>query len=479
MSLTRAIAKNTFIQVSGKIVSTVLGLLTVAVMTRHLGKEGYGVFTTIVSFMQFFGILVDFGLTLTMLKLISEDGADEAKITSNVFTIRFVSGLVFFTLAPIIALFFPYPPIIKFGIAIVSLSFFSIVLSQVLTGIFQKHLAIHRASIAEVVGRLVLFVGVTVAALYNTGILVVIIVLVTANFIQFLLNFLFARSYVPIRLAYNKQIWKKIIHESWPVGLSIAFNLIYLKSDVILLSIYKSQAEVGLYGASYKVLDVITVIPMMFMGLVLPIITNAWSQRNFSDFTRKFDRAFDFLSLMALPLMFGAFAVSRDLMRFVAGRDFIGAGVFLAILIIAGGAVFWGSLFGHTAIAVGLQRKMVWFYAIDAIVSLVLYLTFIPQYGGIAAAWVTVFSELFIAVIGGIVISHTIKHRPSFSVFFRAGLASILMYFSLIFFQTSHVLLRIGIGAVVYVFFLIILKVITKELIDGLRGRPSSNTSST
>ena len=108
MSLTRAVASNTAIQVTGKFIGTFLGLITVAVMTRYLGLAGYGEFTTVMSFLQFFGIIVDFGLTLTMVRMISNANVDEDKVASNIFNLRLLAGIVFFGLAPLIARTFPY-----------------------------------------------------------------------------------------------------------------------------------------------------------------------------------------------------------------------------------------------------------------------------------------------------------------------------------------------------------------------------------
>src|SRR5689334_15249734 len=88
MSRTAAIAKNTIVQTVGRTIGTVLGLLTLGVMTRYLGAAGYGAFTTVTSFLQFFGILVDFGLSLTTVAMLSEAGVDRDKVSSNIFTLR-------------------------------------------------------------------------------------------------------------------------------------------------------------------------------------------------------------------------------------------------------------------------------------------------------------------------------------------------------------------------------------------------------
>ncbi|HTK05021.1 MAG TPA: flippase [Candidatus Eisenbacteria bacterium] len=473
MSVARAIASNTAIQVAGKFAGNVLGILTIAIMTRALGRDGYGAFTTAISFLQFFGILVDFGLTLTMVRMVSEERADVPKVASNIFTLRLASGAVFFGLAPVLALAFPYPPEVKTAIAIGALSFFAMTSSQVLTGIFQKHLATGRAALADVSGRAVLLAGAWLAATRGAGLLAFIAAFVAANLVQLAITFVSARKFAAIGLAFDLSLWRKIVRESWPIGVSIAFNLIYLKGDVIILSLTRSQGEVGLYGASYKVLDVITVIPMIFMGLVLPQLTAAWSAGKKDDFARKLGKAFDAMSVLALPLAFGTFAVASDLMAFVAGPEFAASGPFLAVLMLAGAAVFWSALFGHTVVALGLQRKMIVAYAADAALSLALYVWAVPRFGGLGAAWVTVFSETFIMVVTAWAVIAKTGLKPPGRVFVRCAAASACMAGVVALAAPYHVIVRIIVGAVVYAVLLSAFGVLTRERLSFLR-RPNA-----
>ena len=473
MSLTRAIAGNTFVQVSGKFIGTLLGILTVAVMTRHLGQAGYGEFTTAISFLQFFGILVDFGLTLTMIRMISDAGAEESRVASNIFTLRLVSGLVFFGAAAGIAQFFPYPPSVKAGIALGSLSFLGISLSSVLVGIFQKKLAVRLAATAEVAGRLLLFLGVLFAARLGLSLLWVIGILVASNLLQLSLSLVFAQKLVRVRPAFDLALWREIVRQSWPIGVSIAFNLVYLKGDVIILSLYRTQSEVGLYGAAYKILDVITIVPAVFMGLVLPVLTQAWSGGDSETFKRRLGRAFDFLSLIALPLAVGTQAVAADVMSFVAGSAFAASGRMLSILMLAGAMVFWSGLFGHAVVAMGLQKKMIWAYGLDAAVSLVLYLALIPRYGAAGAAWVTVFSETFIALATAAAVLYKMRGSVPLKTFSRALAASAIMYAVIVPLHQVHVLWRVLIGMAVYAGLLLALGVVTKDMLGQLR-RPKT-----
>jgi len=469
MSLTRAIAGNTIVQVSGKLIGTLLGILTVAVMTRHLGQAGYGQFTTAISFLQFFGILVDFGLTLTMIRMIADVNADETRVASNIFTLRLVSGVIFFGAAAGIGLLFPYPTVIKAAIALGSLSFLCISLSSVLVGVFQKKLAVQKAAVAEVAGRLLLFTGVVAASLLGWGLLSIIAILVAGNLTQLGLNLIFIRKLLRLRLAFEPALWREIIRQSWPLGLSIAFNLVYLKGDVIILSLVRTQSEVGLYGAAYKILDVVTIVPTVFMGLVLPVLAAAWSAGDRAAFIRRLGRAFDFLSLLALPLAVGTFAVADDLMGFVAGRDFAAGGGSLSVLMLAGSMVFWSALFGHAVIALGLQRRMIWGYAADAAISVGLYLLLIPRFGAMGAAWVTFFSEAFIAAATAVVVLRRVKAGLSLKTFGKAAAACLVMFLALQLTGHLHVLTRVLIGMAVYAGSLTAMGGVTKELLALLR----------
>jgi O-antigen/teichoic acid export membrane protein len=475
MSLTRAVASNTALHISGKALGTVFGLFTVAIMTRHLGQDGYGAFTTVTSFLQFFGIVVDFGLTMTMVQMISEPGADEDAIASNVFTMRFVAGLVLFGIAPLVALAFPYDGVVKLAIAICSLSFLSMTLSQVLVGIFQKHLTAGRAAVAEVVGRAVLLGGVVEAAAADRGLIAIILALVASNVVQFALSFALAQTHARIRLAFDRALWRRIFRVSWPIGLAILFNLIYLKGDIIILSVTRAQSEVGLYGAAYKILDVVTTVPMVFMGIALPILAAAWARGDRDDFARKLSRSFDFLSLLALPLAIGSVPVARDLMRFIASDAFAEAGLFMAILMSGGAAVFWSALFGHAVVALGLQKRMLPWYALDAALALALYAALIPRYGAVAAAWITVLSEAFMMVASGAMTLGTTGIRLSLRTFLRALAASVGMAAALLMVPDLHVLLRVLLGMATYFVLLVAFGGVTKETFAMLRRtRPAA-----
>lgn len=459
MSLTRKIAHNTLYQIIGRGGGGILAVVGIAFITRYLGREGFGIYTTITAFLMFFGIIVNFGITTITVQMISERDDGISKLMSNIFTLRLISSAFFLSLAPVVSLFFPYPTIIKVGIAITSFAFLFQMLTETIIAIFQKHLQMYKPAMAEFVSRIV-FIGLVIAFIYfKYGILAMMIALNAANFVWFAITFYFARKLVKFGFAFDWPIWREVLKRAWPIGLSIILNLIYLKTDVLILSVLKSQEAVGLYGAPYKLIDAVTTFAMMFMGLILPLLAASWVKQNTERFEKIFQKTLGGLIVVLVPMVVGTYFVGRQIMVMVAGAEFAESGVILSILILGAGALFIGSLFAHTIVALDKQKMVIWGYAVDAALSLVLYFIFIPKYSYIGAAWVTVFSEVMIALVGVWVIYRVTGILPKFlKVFTKSMLAAAPMAAALYYLRDLHVIFLMLIAMVVYGVFIVLFK---------------------
>jgi O-antigen/teichoic acid export membrane protein len=427
MTLSAQVAYNTIVQVIGKAIATVLGLAAIAIMARYLREIGFGQYTTIITFLSFFGIIADFGLTLVTSQMISRPESNQTVLLNNLFSLRLVSAIIFLGLAPLIVLFFPYEPIIKLGVAIAALSFFFTALNQILVGFFQKNLTMTVVSVAEVVSRIILFIGIIITAYLNLGLMSIMISTVISSLVSFIMHYWFSRRFIKIGWQIDLAVWREIIKKSWPLGLTIFFNLIYLRADIFILSLLKSQADVGIYGATYKVIDVLTTLPFMFAGLILPILTAEWACQNLKKFNLVLQKSFDAMIMIAIPLIIGAQLTARPLMILIAGGNFAQSGHLLKILILAIGFIFIGCLLAHAVIAIDKQKNIIGAYVFTALTSLAGYLIFIPRFSYYGAAWVTVYSELAIALFSLYIVVKYSRFKPNLTVLVKSSAASIVM----------------------------------------------------
>lgn len=472
MNLSTKIAYNTIIQVISKFLATALGLLSIALITRYLGKDGFGQYTTVITFISFFGIIADLGLTLITVQMISKPGADQEKILGNLFALRLVTAVLFLGIAPLTVVFFPYDRVVKMGVALVSFAFLFNALNQILVGLFQKNLRMDKVSIAEVVNRIILLAGFFITVRFDYGLDGILLAIVLANLVGFILHFAFSRSFVRIKLKFDFAYWLQIIKKSWPLAITIFLNLIYLKADTLLLSLIKRPtdigiiAEVGLYGAAYKVIDVVVTFPFMFAGIVLPILTATWAAKNQNKFKLTLQKSFDVMIVIAIPMIVGTQLLSEKIMTLIAGKDFIDSAPILNILIIAAALIYFGSMFSHAVIAINKQKKIISAYAFTAVSSLILYLVLIPKFSYFAAAWITIYSEFAIALASLVLIYKATKFLPNLSVALKSVLASLAMAGSikmLYYLNITNLFIIFIMSIIIYFGFLYLFKGLTKK----------------
>lgn len=458
MSLFKKVAYNSIVQIGSKFIATVLGLVAVALITRYLGQAGFGEYTTVITFLSFFGIIIDFGLTLVTAQMLARPGANKDNILSNLFSLRLVTAIIFLGIGPWVVFLFPYSLAVKIGVVVTTLAFFFNALNQIFIGLFQKELSMDKVAIAEIAGRLFLVIGVIGAVYFNFGLIGILTATVISSAVNFFLHCLFSLKYARIKFVYDRYCWGEIIKRAWPISLTIVFNLIYLKSDTLILSLIKTPAEVGIYGAAYKVIDVLVTIPFMFSGLILPIITNTWAQGDYSGFKNVVQKSFDVLAIICLPIIIGTQFVAEKVMVLVAGADFYSSGQALRILILAAAAIFFGSIFTHAIVALDKQKKIISAYVFTSFTALAAYLIFIPKYSYIGAAWTTVYSEVIIALASFILIWKQTKFSLNPAIFLKSLLASLLMGAILYIFKSAGIFILLFLGALSYLIVLYLLK---------------------
>lgn len=288
--------------------------------------------------------------------------------------------------------------------------------------------------------------------------------------VNFLFTFLFSRQFVRIKLAFNFDVWRQVIKESWPIAVSIAFNLVYFKFDTIVLSLFKEDEAVGIYGASYKVLEVLTTFPAMFAGLVLPLLAAAWLAADKEKFQRVLRKSFDAMVMIAVPLLVGTLFLAEPIMNMIA-PEFTDSARVLQLLIFATATIFIGNLFGNTVVAINQQKKMMWLYLGVAIISVIGYFIFIPKYSYFGAAGMTIVAELLVTFSAMYIVLKYSQARLSLSVLGKTIISSGLMGLVLYLMSGMNLFVMLAVSITVYFGAMLVTKGISREIIKEVIRR--------
>jgi len=447
--LVRKIAYNTFVAAGARIIGVALSLIIIASITRYLGQSGFGEYATIIAFLFFFNVFADLGIYAICLRDISRDGADEIKIASNAFTLKFIISFFIFSLAPLVVLFFPYSPKVKLGVLIAAIGFWLLSNDQILIGVFQKYLRIDKMVFAEVLGRAIQLGFVLFFIHQKMDFLFIISTVTIGAIITFILGFYFARQYIPLVFKFDFSFWRSLLKKSFPLALAAIFSMLYFKLDTIMLSVIKMPADVGIYSLAYKILESLLFFPAMFVGLIMPLLSKyAFSdKRSFNKISQK---TLDILLIFIFPLVIGVIFISPKIVALIGGKSFLESAGVLDILIVATGVIFFGILFSNMIIALEKQKSLTYIYASGLVFNLVANLIFIPKYSYYGAALTTLATELLATGLMAAVIFKANKSLPRFRNIFKCLLAGLVMALALYCFNHWNIFTLVALAVAVY-----------------------------
>lgn len=447
MVIARKIAYNVLVSSLSKVISTALALAVIGFITRYLGKDGFGDYATILAFLSFFSAISDFGLYQYSTREISRPGADVEKIMGNAFSMRVTFSLIVFLFSFFLIIFLPYSAEVKVGVVIVAASLIFSSAYQVLNGVFQKHLAMDKVAISELLGKFVQLGLVVLAVRLKLDFAWIIASLLFNMLVSFTLVYFWSRRYLRLSFRFDLDYWKAFLRESYPIGVMAIVVFVYFKIDTIFLSIFKTSADVGIYNVAYKVLENISFFPAMIVGLIFPIVSaNIFSdQAKFRDISNK---TFKVFLLIIAPLIVGTLFLSDGLIRLIGGPGFGESALVLRILVFALSAIFFSNFFNAILIAGNLQKKLMYVLSSAAVLNVGLNLAFIPTFSYTAAATTSVITEVFVALCGGYLVARQLDYFPRPEKLIRVIFSALAMGLFLFVFRGKNFFL-LGFGSVV------------------------------
>jgi O-antigen/teichoic acid export membrane protein len=392
-TLGQRVAANTTYQLAGKAAVLAIAAVSIVVLTRYLGPDDYGRYALALSFMQLFGVLADAGLTTIVVRELSRDRARAHELMANALTLRLVLALATIALAGLVSLLLPYEPDVRTAILIAGVPLLLGSLNSAITAVLQADLRMARAAVADVVGRLAAFAAVLVVVWLDLGFHAAVGAAGVGAAVTLVTTWLLVRKLAPVRMAASAEVWRPLLRTSLPVGLALALNEMYVRADTVIISIYRDFDEVGLYSLAYRVLELTTVLGAAFLTSIFPVIARHAREGRLRESVQV---AWDVFVIAGAALAACGAAVAPELIRVAGGPDFADAADPLRVLLVAGAIAFVNGVIGYTLIAVDRQRNALWLNATGLAVNVALNLVLVPAYGIVAAAVVTLFSELLV-----------------------------------------------------------------------------------
>ena len=275
------------------------------------------------------------------------------------------------------------------------------------------------------------------------------------------------RSLIP---RFSWQRWRPMLTRILPYSAAAAASVLYYRVAVLMVSQLSNSRQQGLFGASFRIIDVLTLVPSLLAGTALPIFSRAASEDH-ERLVYGLGKVFEVGLIVGVGVALMIGLGSPFILRVLGGAQYVPAASVLTIQGIGLGATFVGIVWANGLLSLALYRQILALNAAGLVGIIILLALVVPDHGAHGAAVATALGEIAAAVAGGVVLIR--RHRglaSSLRVVPRVALAGAVGAASLAIPDLSS-LERTVIAGLAYVVALLLVGAFPPELKAILPGR--------
>ena len=191
---------------------------------------------------------------------------------------------------------------------------------------------------------------------------------------------------------------KKLIIGGLPFALTGLFYTVYYSIDMVMLTQFVGSYATGLYNASYKLINVLTLFYTIYTSVIFPVMSKLFKQDG--DLLQlSFVKSIKYLSMATIPIAVAFFFYGGDIISLCYGNQYAEADGVLKILIWTVCFLFINGACSMILNASHEELSVTKIYSIAAVFNAVLNLILIPYFSVYGASIATVISEILILVL--------------------------------------------------------------------------------
>ena len=240
---------------------------------------------------------------------------------------------------------------------------------------------------------------------------------------------------------------------------------VYVQLNRTMLGVMVNETASGYYQYSDSLVKLILALVTATGTVMLPHVANAVSHGDMKKVNQMLYKSFDFVSAMAVPMMFGLAAISLTLAPKYYGSGYgpVGPAMMIESIVII--MIAWSNVLGvQYLLPIHHQKQFTISVTVGALINIVLNFPLIEIWGLDGAMWSTVLSESGVTLYQLIVIRGLLSYKELFKGTWKYLLSGLGM-FLLVFWMNIHLKdswlmmgLEVAVGVIIYTIMVIILR---------------------
>ncbi len=393
---------------SDKILRMGVGLVVSVWIARHLGPVDFGLFSFAIAVVSLFGVFATLGLSGIMVRDLANEPENSFATLGSGLVLQVIGGVIAFSFLLILSTILR--PDEHSTMSVITIIGLTLLLkgSDCFKSWFDSQVQSKYSVWAENTAFLV-------ASLLKVGLIVLGASLLAFAWITLVESLLTA---LMLFIMYEwagggMRVWRftiaraqSLLQQSWPLILSGLAVMVYMRIDQVMLGQMLNDEAVGIYSAAVRLSEAWYFVPMAIVSSVFPTLLDAKKTSEVL-YLEKFQQLYDMLVVIALVVAIPVTFLADPIVAAIFGQEYLQAGTILSIHIWAALFVFLGVVSGKWFLAE--NRQLLAFHRVSwgMGINIVLNVLWIPEYGGVGAAWATLISQAVASMLIDVVYKET------------------------------------------------------------------------
>lgn len=444
-------------------------------IANNFDPSGFGVINFSTVFISYFMLISTLGLPSLGIIKATKDPENTQKYVNQITSLRIILSVVALCILIVIVPFLNQTTEVKAMILINGITIFTS--AVFIDWIFQALQKMSYVGFAALLRNVIYGIGVVVPL--ATGMYTKIYLVPIAQVVSSIIGCLFLWSIyrkqekAKFKFDFNLKDAKILVLAAVPFFFSGVFATFNSNIDILMIGIFKTKSDVGLYSAVYKIINILTIFVSFIFTPLYPYLIKYFHNEDYLSLDSLVAKLSKFVYILAFPMLAGGLLLRENILLTLYSAEYYTEEVKLVylVLIIQVFMLFGREIYGYELTAWGLQKKYMQIVMISSVYNIISNIIFIPMFGIVGAAVNTVISEIVNFILMRHFSRKTYIVKQDFSYIYGIIFATIIMssgIFLIKVFISKSILVLIPIGIVLYAITILVSRVLSKEEINYL-----------
>ena len=385
----RRVLQNSFFNLVASVAQRLGQTVIFIVIARLLSDSDVGAYKLANTYGSVILALTFWGIDQLFIRELSRRRDDVLLELGRFLVMRVLVTLLFLLLLAVVLPFLPYSPATRQLILVMSLSLVPGAVASLYQSVWIALEDVGRISLLMALVSIVRMAGGLAIVWLDRPLLAIAWWFLAVSVLEMVVDIWMTHRRLNlgrVRPALAPRLWWALFQESLPLMILALVLTVEQQFDVIVLSFFRPEAEVGVYGLALTVLTLFLFLTRSFQLAIFPVLARA-HREGMARLRRVYRLTFYFTLLGGLIIALAASLASSPLMRLFYGPGNDEAVTIFRVLAWVFAIAAFNIPNSRLMIAIERQKITAYFALASLTGNILVSLWLVPRYGGLGTAW--------------------------------------------------------------------------------------------